>query len=242
MARPKKSCGIYALIHVLTKMAYIGGSVWIENRFSYHRAMLKRPWHHSKKLLDAWNSTNPKDWQYKIMELCPESELDIREQWWLDNYDGPLLNVQPNAGTPKGSKHTEETKIKMSVAALQIAADPEEIKRRSRRVKKQHAKGKFGRKTWSAESVASFLIKAAIAGEKRRGIKFSKETRAKQRAAWTPKRRREQSRRIRILNTGRKASLETREKQRSAWTPEKRAAASRRAKKQGLGKRIRRKS
>ena len=62
--------GLYAIIHIPSKRAYIGSSIDINKRFSTHRSMLKNNYHHSKYLQNAWNKYGEKQFQFKQIANC----------------------------------------------------------------------------------------------------------------------------------------------------------------------------
>lgn len=188
--------GIYAVLHVPTGSAYVGGSVNVLNRFTWHRVMLRTNRHSCQEFQYFWNKTQEIDWITVVLEHCggPQN-LKEREFWWHHNWPSEVF------GRPvSGYRHSIETKKSMSKSAIRIAAPPDERKKRSERATQQHIVGKFGRCTWNANSEKIFQEKMK---GKNKGAKRSEETRAKQRAAWSPKRRKEQSDRITKLNAQR---------------------------------------
>lgn len=76
----------------------------------------------------------------------------LDENHWNDNPDNlaPIHKSCHARIHHKGKRSSDDTRRKIHKAAIKIAADPAERKRRSERAKKQHREGKFGRKTWSA--------------------------------------------------------------------------------------------
>jgi group I intron endonuclease len=139
--------GLYAIIHVPSKRAYVGSSMDINKRFSTHRSMLKNNYHHSKYLQNAWNKYGEKQFQFKQIANCNTHEEAIKlEQAFLDCfYRNNLFNVKsdafgvgsgkhhPNKGKPlsvehklkvsialkgKGRPHSEETKNKLRLIKM----------------------------------------------------------------------------------------------------------------------------
>jgi group I intron endonuclease len=51
----------------------------------------------------------------EILEYCDIEDVLKREQYYLDLLK-PSYNISPTAGSPRGYKHTEEAKLKMSIA------------------------------------------------------------------------------------------------------------------------------
>jgi group I intron endonuclease len=79
--------GIYAIENIATGEVYVGQSRNIPNRYQQHLSMLERGEHHSLKLQKAYNSTGAEGFTLKILELCDESELDRKEQEWIQKLD-----------------------------------------------------------------------------------------------------------------------------------------------------------
>lgn len=52
------------------------------------------------------------------MEHCPADKCVEREQYWIDRFQSATYgyNLCPKAGSRHGTRHTEETKAKISVA------------------------------------------------------------------------------------------------------------------------------
>lgn len=140
------TCGIYEIVHGKSKRRYVGSSSNVEKRACYHLIMLKAGKHHCSYLQRVWSKYEGIGFRIYLIETCDVDSLVSREQYHIDKPSKyALMNSAPQAGSVRGFKHTLETKEKMSIAALDIADNPEESRRRSHRVKKQHAEGKLGR-------------------------------------------------------------------------------------------------
>jgi len=128
---------------------YVGSGVNIENRWSVHKTLLKKGIHHSSKLQRAWDKYGSEEFLFEIIEVCSRSRLIKMEQKYLNMFaDQKNYNCQPRAFSPLGYKHTEATKKKLRKACRWWVEDPEYQRRKSERVKAQHAAGKFGQITW----------------------------------------------------------------------------------------------
>lgn len=175
MLRPtlESPSGIYLIINHVNGNVYVGSSRRLASRWSAHRRGLETNKHDGPGLQAAYNKYGAESFTFEVVEYCTPEVLFEREQHYIDTLK-PRYNRNPIAGKPpendgseerrrqtsaqfKGRKHTEQTKQRMSEAAM-------------------------GRKK-SPEHVANIRIAAAIRGEKRRGSKDSDEVRAKKKAA-----------------------------------------------------------
>lgn len=140
-------CGVYAIIHVPSGSAYVGGSSHIVNRFTWHRHSLRNGRHSSPEFQKLWNLTRPSDWVFVVVEFCrAQRSIMVREQYWLQNWPGTLLNEKKTADGV-GYRVTSEAKRNMSVSAKRAANTPEQKRLRSLRAKQQHLVGKLGAAT-----------------------------------------------------------------------------------------------
>lgn len=128
---PEKS-GIYAIINIINDKHYIGSAINLKIRRRIHTNELKRNDHANSKLQNAWNKYWQYDFIFIILEYCNKEELIKREQWWIDNLK-PEYNIAPMAGNQLGYRHTEATKVKLSL--IQKIPNPIKGKRVSEALK-----------------------------------------------------------------------------------------------------------
>lgn len=105
--------GIYKISHIESGRFYIGSAKNIKARWSTHRQDLIKNKHHSKYLQAIYNKYGKDSIVYEVIEYCELNDLLIREQYHIDTLT-PELNTVKIAGSPKGYKHSEETKRKQS--------------------------------------------------------------------------------------------------------------------------------
>ena len=109
----KGKSGIYMLTKKLTNDIYIGQSIDISKRFinyfnlSYIKS--KNSFIISRALIKYGYS----NFSVTILEYCDKSDLNLREQYYFDKLN-PQYNILKIAGSSRGFKHSEETKIKIS--------------------------------------------------------------------------------------------------------------------------------
>lgn len=118
--RNKKSVitGIYKISNILDDRKYIGSAKNIHNRWRVHKCELRKNEHSNRKLQNWVNKYSINYLIFEVIEVCTEEMLLIREQWYLDNVidwknDWNICKV---AGSSLGTKHSEESKAKMSQA------------------------------------------------------------------------------------------------------------------------------
>lgn len=92
---------------------YVGHSINIENRWKQHRLALRKGIHHSVYLQNSWNKYGSESFEFVIIEEVEANRdlLCNAEQKWLDK--GCAYNIFPNARSPLGHKMSEEVKAKM---------------------------------------------------------------------------------------------------------------------------------
>lgn len=128
--------GIYKILNKVNGRFYIGSSDFIRRRWSDHINRLNKNNHSNKHLQSAWNLYGKEAFEFSIIELCDVQNLTDKEQLWLDwlkPYDDKIgynialvankgtlgLKLPPEFGQKVrerklGTKHSEETKLKIS--------------------------------------------------------------------------------------------------------------------------------
>lgn len=111
--------GIYKIICLGNNKFYIGSSKNIEKRISNHIKRLKKNSHINEFLQNAWNKYGENAFLFEVIEECSDELLLKREQFWMDItqcYNRDIgFNACKKADRPTGYKHTEESKLKMSL-------------------------------------------------------------------------------------------------------------------------------
>lgn len=108
--------GIYKIFNHITEKFYIGSAVNFKARWTQHKSKLRLNIHPNKYLQSSWNLHGEVAFEFTIIEYCDKSNIPVREQFWLDwfkPYDRNIgYNLYTIAGSPLGTKWTEERKIK----------------------------------------------------------------------------------------------------------------------------------
>jgi hypothetical protein len=107
--------GVYEIKNMLTLDSYIGSTVNLYKRSSTHKSKLVNNIHPSQKLQCNFNEHGIENFRFIVLESVNDNILLVnREQFWIDSIK-PTLNVHKNAGSPIGTKASQETKNKMSI-------------------------------------------------------------------------------------------------------------------------------
>ena len=88
---------------------YIGSSVDITGRYTFHRFMLRRGLHKTKALQELWTRDGEAAFQFKTLDRCIKADLLRLEQVWLDQTPD-RLNTSAYAVTGHGGQPSEAKK------------------------------------------------------------------------------------------------------------------------------------
>ena len=113
-----KKLGIYKLYWQKSGYFYIGQSIDIQNRFNRHKYLMINNKNKSGFIQNVYNKYGMPE--FLILEECHYSDLDKREQYYLDLYftNDKCCNLNKNAISSKGYKYSKETieRIKILIA------------------------------------------------------------------------------------------------------------------------------
>lgn len=79
--------GIYKITCVPTGECYIGQSVSIKRCWATHKRELRRGEHYNKHLQRTYDKYGESNFTYEILEQCPASKLNEREQFYIKMFD-----------------------------------------------------------------------------------------------------------------------------------------------------------
>lgn len=112
------NCGIYIIINKINQHCYIGSSYNITKRLNRHKLELRTNKHHSKYLQNAYDKYGVEAFTYKTLLFCDRDNLLLYEQKAFLIYK-PEYNICTVAASPMaGRKHSEESKLKMSISQI----------------------------------------------------------------------------------------------------------------------------
>ena len=108
------TCGIYSIVNLVNHKRYIGQSINIEKRFYRHQYDLNNNKHYNQHLQRAWNKYGVDNFDFLIIEICHQSQLDEKEQYYILHYDSLNNGYNNDSGGTDGRIVSEETKQKIS--------------------------------------------------------------------------------------------------------------------------------
>lgn len=99
--------GVYGIVHIHTRKAYVGSSVNIERRFKEHIKTLNKDKHHCKHLQNAWNKYGKDCFEFRVGGVAKSlEEARELEQAFLEDFFEELYNSKPSAtGFASGEHH-----------------------------------------------------------------------------------------------------------------------------------------
>jgi group I intron endonuclease len=111
-------CGIYIITNIINGKVYVGQSTDIRQRWWHHKYELNKQIHSNRHLQGAWNQYGKENFEFSILELCEENDLDNREIYWISEYNSKNpefgYNLSDGGGGTRGTILTEEQKEYMS--------------------------------------------------------------------------------------------------------------------------------
>lgn len=121
----KIKSGIYRLNNLVTGKSYVGSSKDLSNRFSTYYSLnyIKKKVKKDSSII--YNSILKYGYDKFSLDILEYCELDIlieREQYYMDLLK-PEYNILKKAGSRLGFKHTEKTKLKISIIKTGIKHD-----------------------------------------------------------------------------------------------------------------------
>lgn len=134
MATPilSRTSGIYIIQNLKNGKIYLGQTIDIRQRWHKHRSALRLNKHCNTHLQAAWNKYGEKAFKFIVLEYISEEMLDKRETYFITLYRerGICYNMQDGGGSTRGRIITNETREKMSKAALKRLPLSEEGRKR----------------------------------------------------------------------------------------------------------------
>lgn len=111
-------CGIYMIKNLVNSKIYIGQSVRIKQRWHDHRKHLRAGNHYNIHLQSAWNKYGEDNFEFSIVKICPEEELDDLEIYYVDYYNSMNKNYgyNMNSGGSQFRDITEEIREKLRIS------------------------------------------------------------------------------------------------------------------------------
>lgn len=107
--------GIYKIENIVTKKCYIGQSKDIYHRWTKHKTALRSNTHCNRHLQSSWNKYGENSFDFSILKLCKQEELDYFEKLFIKKYNTIEngYNLDAGGNGVQGFKHTKEQLEKM---------------------------------------------------------------------------------------------------------------------------------
>lgn len=106
--------GVYRIYCFKNKKSYIGSSTNISSRIQSHKSLLRRGKHHSLPMQYAYDKYGIDNFYFYIIEMCEHNKLEEIEKHYINFYNSVAPNGFNIESNPKLSRHTFETRTKMS--------------------------------------------------------------------------------------------------------------------------------
>lgn len=114
--------GIYGIRNKETNKIYVGQSKHIEKRWKGHIRELKKETHRNKHLFNSFKLHGEGCFEFLVLEECEESELDVKEEAWINKFPRELVynqnlhivDVRGENNPFYGKMHSDSSKSKMS--------------------------------------------------------------------------------------------------------------------------------
>lgn len=112
------NCGVYEIVNVINGKRYIGSAVDLERRRKEHLYALLKNKHKNTHLQLEFNECGQTVFQFRVLLYCDPANRPLYEQSCLDGLK-PEYNLAKFAfASMQGRRHTDESKAKMSKAAM----------------------------------------------------------------------------------------------------------------------------
>ena len=167
-----KVSGIYGWRNTENGKWYVGQSIDVNRRESDHLTKLRANKHSNTYLQSSWNIHKECSFEFRILEICHEEMLDIREIAWISYYKSDQRDFGYNIKSGGlRSAHSEETKKKIGIASKARKRKPH-----SEETKLRISKAKIGKKLkpFSIEHKRKMSEKAKIRESKKKTLLESK--------------------------------------------------------------------
>lgn len=108
--------GVYFILNRENQHIYIGSAARsFQARWGSHKTRLNAGEHHGPVLQAAWNKYGASAFEFGVLEDCAPSMCIEREQFWI-NFFRPEYNVSKVAGYVLGTKHSDASRVRRSIA------------------------------------------------------------------------------------------------------------------------------
>lgn len=88
--------GVYLILNTVNGKYYVGSANVIRVRWEGHKHNLRKDKHCNKYFQNAWNKYGESSFEFKVLEVCEESELSTLEQSYLNTLKPWKRNIGYN--------------------------------------------------------------------------------------------------------------------------------------------------
>lgn len=118
-----RETGVYAIRNTVNGKRCVGSAAKsLKDRWWDHLCRLRKGNHCNGHLQKSWNKYGEASFVFEILERCSPQLCIEREQAWMEELKSHKAqrgyNICPRAGSRLGTRHSEETKIKVGLAGL----------------------------------------------------------------------------------------------------------------------------
>lgn len=92
--------GVYIIRNCVNHKVYVGSALNCKIRVSNHKRNLIKGVHQNKHLQCAWNSYGAENFRFAVLEQCANSELRVREQYWIEKLQSNVGKFGYNKAYP----------------------------------------------------------------------------------------------------------------------------------------------
>jgi group I intron endonuclease len=148
--------GVYKITNGCNLKCYIGSSKYLPYRWYRHKTELRKNNHCNQHLQRAWDKYGEENFYFTILQECEEEVLADCESHWMQQYDSlnngyNLISADRHTVSKEtskkiskglvgnknalGFKHTNESKLKISLAGTGKVQSKETIAKRIKKLK-----------------------------------------------------------------------------------------------------------
>lgn len=122
--------GIYKITNIITKDAYIGQSIQIEERFKEHKNPTNWKREKNKKLYQNFLNFGLNNFTFEVLEECEIQKLNEKEQYWISYYNTypNQYNMTPGGQFNAGECHPSHKLTEQDIINIRIRYSNKERK------------------------------------------------------------------------------------------------------------------
>lgn len=149
MDKTENNCGIYGIKNTVNGLWYIGQTITIRKRRSFHFWQLSAGVHHNRHLQKSFTKHGKEAFEFHILEIVHKEMLDQRERDWIAYYKSNARGYGYNceSGGVRGKTTSKETSEKISKANTGRKMSPESVRKARETFRKNFESGLMKKKS-----------------------------------------------------------------------------------------------